>query len=51
MSAICFWNTVKGYLPQFYYILGNLGLLGKKLKTLECSVTGSLLSIYIHRGK
>ena len=51
MSAIRFWTTTKGKLPQLYYIFHNPYPLETEFKTVACSVTGSLLFIAVHIGK
>ena len=37
MSAMHFWTTPKGYLPQYSYIFKNLKPLGMELNKLVCS--------------
>ena len=51
MSAIRFWKTAKGNLPQLCYIFCNTEPLRTDFKKVACSVTYSLLFIEVQRGK
>ena len=45
MSAIRFRTTAKGNLPHLSYILRKPEPLGTEFNTVDCSVTGALISI------
>ena len=51
VSVIRFCTKEKGNSPHLSYIFCKPEPLGTELKTMACSVTGSLFFIYIYRGK
>ena len=51
MSVIHFWTTAKGGFPHLSYIFCKPEPLGTEFNTVKNFVTGSFLSIVIHRVK
>ena len=47
MSEIRFWNTSKGNLPHFFYILHKPDTVGTEFNTVAFYVTGLLLIVEI----
>ena len=50
-SAIRFWATAKGTLPQFSYIFHKTETLGVEFNTVACSDNGFYLYTYIEESK
>ena len=48
MSLIRFWAADKENLPHLSYILHKPEPLGTEFNTVDCSVTGAFIFIYIH---
>ena len=51
ISVIQFWTTPKGDIPYYSYICRNPYLLRTELKNVVCSRLGTMLYLYIEKGK
>ena len=51
MISILFWTTPKGDLPQYSYIFRKTEPLGTNIKNVECYRLGTMLYLYIKKGK
>ena len=50
MSAIQFWNTPKGDLPNYSYIFREQEALGTEMKNVDCYRLGAMLHLEIQKG-